>query len=83
MTEDRTVRTSLVLCAMIALLAAAYLARPIIAPVTFALFIVAVVFPLQGALQAPGRYRIVGSRECLLKAAGEVADLRGLALDKV
>ena len=51
MTEDRAVRASLVLCAMVAVLAAAYLARPIIAPVIFALFIVAVVYPLQGALQ--------------------------------
>jgi predicted PurR-regulated permease PerM len=51
MTEDRAVRASLVLCAMVAVLAAAFLARPIIAPVTFALFIVAVVYPLQGALE--------------------------------
>jgi predicted PurR-regulated permease PerM len=51
MTEDRAVRASLVLCAMVAVLAAAFLARPIVAPVTFALFIVAVVYPLQGALQ--------------------------------
>jgi predicted PurR-regulated permease PerM len=51
MIPDRSVKASLVLCALIASFAAAYLARPIVAPVTFALFIVAIVWPLQDALQ--------------------------------
>ena len=51
MTQDRAVRTSLVLCAMVLIFAAAYFARAILAPVAFALFIVAVVWPLQQRLQ--------------------------------
>src|SRR5262245_16476577 len=52
MTEARAVRTSLVVCALVLGVAAAYFTGAILAPVTFALFIVAVVWPLQQALQA-------------------------------
>ena len=51
MNQDPAARTSLVLAALVILLAAAYFARPILAPVTFAIFIVAVVWPLQSGLQ--------------------------------
>lgn len=51
MNQDPAARTSLVLAALVILLAAAYFARPILAPVTFAIFIVAVVWPLQAFLQ--------------------------------
>ncbi len=51
MNNDLAAKASLILCALVILLAAAFVARPIIAPVTFAIFIVAVVWPLQGALQ--------------------------------
>lgn len=40
------------LCALVLALGALYFARAIIAPVTFSLFVVAVVWPLQSALQA-------------------------------
>jgi predicted PurR-regulated permease PerM len=52
MVPDRAVRTSLVLCALVLVFAAAYFARTILAPVAFALFIVAIVWPLQQTLQA-------------------------------
>jgi AI-2 transport protein TqsA len=52
MIQDRAVRTSLVLCALVLVFAAAYFAGAILAPVTFALFVVAVVWPLQERLQA-------------------------------
>jgi AI-2 transport protein TqsA len=51
MTQDRAATASLLLAAMVILLAAAFFARPILAPVTFAIFIVAVVWPIQGAMQ--------------------------------
>jgi predicted PurR-regulated permease PerM len=41
----------LAICAVILALAAAYFARPLLAPVTFAVFVVAVVWPVQDALQ--------------------------------
>src|SRR5262245_50107984 len=52
MTEARAGRTALVLCALVLTVAAASLAGAILAPVAFALFIVAVVWPLQQQLQA-------------------------------
>ncbi len=52
MKQDRAVRILLLLCAMVVVLAALYFSRAIIAPVTFALFVVAIAWPLQSALQA-------------------------------
>ncbi|MCI4678382.1 AI-2E family transporter [Rhodoblastus acidophilus] len=51
MEEDRAVKASLVLSTLLIALAAAYFARPILAPVTFALFTVAIVWPIQDAMQ--------------------------------
>jgi len=48
---DRSVRVMLGLCTVIVVLAALYVARPILAPLAFALFIIALVWPLQRALQ--------------------------------
>jgi AI-2 transport protein TqsA len=45
------VRTSLLLCTLVLTIAALYYAGPIAAPVAFALFIIAIVWPLQRALQ--------------------------------
>lgn len=52
MKQDRAVRTSLLLCTAVLIFTALYFSQAIIAPVTFALFIVAVSWPLQSALQA-------------------------------
>lgn len=51
MKHDSVVRTSLLLLTTVAVLAALYFSRAIIAPVTFALFTVAIAWPLQSALQ--------------------------------
>src|SRR5215471_11037462 len=51
MKHDGVVRTSLVLIASIVTLAALYYSQAIMAPVTFALFTVAIAWPLQSALQ--------------------------------
>ena len=51
MKHDSVVRTSLLLLTSVAILAALYFSRAIIAPVTFALFTVAIAWPLQSALQ--------------------------------
>jgi predicted PurR-regulated permease PerM len=45
------IRASLVICAMILLAAALYLASAVFAPLAFALFILAIVWPLQEALE--------------------------------
>lgn len=50
MTHDRSIRVMLALCTIIAALAALYLARQIFAPVAFAIFIIAIVWPLQSTL---------------------------------
>jgi AI-2 transport protein TqsA len=50
MASNGSIRASLVICTIILLLAAAYLASP--APLTFAFFILAIVWPLQKTLQA-------------------------------
>jgi AI-2 transport protein TqsA len=50
--QDRATRTSLLICGVVLVLAAAYFASTIVAPITFALFIIAIVWPLQSALQA-------------------------------
>jgi AI-2 transport protein TqsA len=52
MSQDRAVRTSLLICSLVLILAVAYFASTIIAPITFAFFIIAIVWPLQSALQA-------------------------------
>ena len=52
MKQDRAVRILLLLCTLVVVLAALYFSRAIIAPVTFALFVVAIAWPLQSALQA-------------------------------
>lgn len=51
MIADRSVRVMLGLCTVVAMLAALYVARPLFAPIAFALFIIALVWPLQRALQ--------------------------------
>jgi AI-2 transport protein TqsA len=51
MTPDRTIRTSLLFCATILIFGGLYLARPIVAPVAFSLFVIAVVWPIQRVLQ--------------------------------
>lgn len=52
MASNGSIRASLVICTIILLSAAAYLASSVFAPLTFALFILAIVWPLQKALQA-------------------------------
>ncbi|HEY6754574.1 MAG TPA: AI-2E family transporter [Pseudolabrys sp.] len=52
MKYDGVVRISLLLCTSILVLAALYFSRAIMAPVAFALFVVAIAWPLQSALQA-------------------------------
>jgi predicted PurR-regulated permease PerM len=52
MTQDRLTRTSLLLGAVVLVFAALYFAGVIFAPTAFAAFIIAVVWPLQSALQA-------------------------------
>jgi predicted PurR-regulated permease PerM len=52
MTKDRTIQTMLGLSTAILIFAALYLARSILAPVAFALFIIAIAWPFQKALQA-------------------------------
>ena len=52
MAQDRAFHIMLGLCTAILVIASLYLARSIFAPVTFAIFIIAIVWPLQSALQA-------------------------------
>jgi AI-2 transport protein TqsA len=51
MTADRGVRTMLALCVIFLAVTALYLARAVLAPVSFALFVIAIVWPVQRALQ--------------------------------
>jgi predicted PurR-regulated permease PerM len=51
MTENRAATASLILCALVLLLTAAFFSRSILAPVTFAIFIVAIVWPPYDALR--------------------------------
>lgn len=51
MTADRSIKVMIGLCAAVAVFAAVYFARPILAPIAFSLFIIALVWPLQRALQ--------------------------------
>lgn len=51
MTETTASRICLALCTAILVIAGLHLARSVLAPVTFALFIIALVWPLQHALQ--------------------------------
>jgi predicted PurR-regulated permease PerM len=51
MKQDRTIKTLLLICAIILIFGALYLARSIAAPVVFSLFVIAVVWPIQRALQ--------------------------------
>jgi predicted PurR-regulated permease PerM len=51
MKRDGVVRISLLLSTSVIILAALYFSQAIIAPVTFALFVVAIAWPLQNALQ--------------------------------
>ncbi|WP_298356517.1 AI-2E family transporter [Rhodoblastus sp.] len=51
MNQDRSSAAPLVLSAAVLLFAAAFFARAILAPVTFAIFIVAIIWPLQDAFQ--------------------------------
>ena len=52
MAQDRAVHIMLGLCTAILVVAALYLARSILAPVAFAIFIIAIVWPLQSVLQS-------------------------------
>ncbi|HKA75198.1 MAG TPA: AI-2E family transporter [Xanthobacteraceae bacterium] len=52
MTADRGFRTAVVLIATIAILAAIHFASSVFAPLAFALFIIAIVWPLQNRLQS-------------------------------
>jgi AI-2 transport protein TqsA len=52
MTADRGLRTAVGLIATVAIVAAVYLASSVFAPVAFALFIIAIVWPLQRRLQS-------------------------------
>jgi predicted PurR-regulated permease PerM len=52
MPSNGSIRASLVICTIILLSAAAYLASSVFAPLTFAVFILAIVWPLQKSLQA-------------------------------
>lgn len=51
MTSNGSIRVSLVICAIILLSAALYFASSVFAPLAFALFILAIVWPLQHALE--------------------------------
>jgi len=51
MIEDRTIKILLLFCAVVLIFGALYLARSLIAPVTFSLFVIAIVWPIQRALQ--------------------------------
>src|SRR5262249_60056897 len=51
MTENGAIRGLLAVCATILVCAALYLGRGIFAPVAFSLFVLAIVWPFQGALQ--------------------------------
>jgi len=51
MPSNGPIRVSLVICAIVLLAAALYLASSVFAPLAFALFILAIVWPLQSALQ--------------------------------
>ncbi len=52
MAHDRSIQVMLGLCTVIAIFAALYFARAIFVPVAFAIFIIALVWPLQSALQS-------------------------------
>ena len=52
MIQDRAIKTMLGLCTGILIFAALYFVRSILVPVAFALFIIAIVWPLQRELQA-------------------------------
>jgi AI-2 transport protein TqsA len=52
MTADRTIRGTLTICAGVLAAAGLYFARPIFAPVAFALFAITIVWPFQKWLQA-------------------------------
>jgi predicted PurR-regulated permease PerM len=51
MVQDHTVKTLLAICTLILVVGALFFARAIIAPVALSLFIIAVAWPLQSALQ--------------------------------
>jgi len=51
MTQDRTVRTLLGICAAVLVFIALYHARAILAPVVFSLFFIAIAWPLQSRLE--------------------------------
>ena len=51
MNQDRSSSAPLIICAAVLLFAAAFFARAILAPVTFAIFIVAIIWPLQDAFE--------------------------------
>ncbi len=52
MTADSGIRTALIVLAVIAVVAATWIAAAVFAPVAFALFVIAIVWPLQSRLQS-------------------------------
>jgi AI-2 transport protein TqsA len=52
MRRDREIRVLLLLCTLVLVFAALYFAKDIMAPVTFAIFTIAIAWPLQRGLQA-------------------------------
>src|SRR5262249_8466245 len=50
--QDRTLRTSVVLCSVVLVLAGIHVASAIMAPMAFALVMIATVWPIQSALQS-------------------------------
>src|SRR5215470_2194973 len=52
MKRDREIRVLLLLCSLVLVFAALYFAQDIMAPVSFAIFTIAIAWPLQRALQA-------------------------------
>ena len=51
MKRDKTEQILLILCTSVIVLAGLYFARAIVAPVAFSLFVIAIAWPLQRALQ--------------------------------
>jgi AI-2 transport protein TqsA len=51
MSNDRSIKVMLIICTTVLVVSALYLARSIFAPIAFSIFIIAIVWPLQSALQ--------------------------------
>src|ERR1700751_4270607 len=75
MMSDWTLKTSVALIAAVALSAAAYQAEGVFAPLTLALFIIALVWPMQHWLQA----RMPALIALMIRVGAPVAVMPGLA----